>query len=536
MGIALHIFKKDLRRLWPLLGIMVAYLGILVPLLMQDLLAGTPPHVESASYLQSSALLGPIGLEMLTILMIVLLIHDEPLVGTSAFWLTRPIPRPSLMAAKGGFILIFLVAVPAAANLAVLFRYGLNRGIVLPSLALMLSVQLTFISLNAALAVITPSIQTFILAWGAAGLLMPLASKFLRIDVPMSLPPWITKIMVPETLTAAVSLIVILHQYRTRRTRQSAMILIGGLLLTLPAHQWENIPAPLPVVRAEAGAGGSIGLIVSTTPEGSFNYEGSVDAGKQRIFGAFDLINVSPGEEVWLTGLRGKLDFGDGNTLTETNRTSAIYGNALAGILPGYERAIVPKTTYLVDFLDVSDDTYREWGPRPGVYSGEAQFQHYRFVPRGELPLNAGSRLEIGSTVTAISDVERTSDRLSVYLAGRTIDGTEFSFYIVNRKLHQVLGPASGGVGSPTVRALILPGSFISYWSRRYEYDIAQNRYPFPVNASWLADAEVLVIERVEVGRFSRTFQMRDFRLSENTLERWQQRSRKATEAKDGVR
>ncbi len=49
----------------------------------------------------------------------------------------------------------------------------------------------------------------------------------------------------------------------------------------------------------------------------------------------------------------------------------------------------------------------------------------------------------------------------------------------------------------------------------------------FEVDPGWLADAAVMVVERVEVGRFSRHFEIRDFRMSDNTLEQWQRRIRK---------
>jgi hypothetical protein len=212
MSIALHIFKKDLRRLWPLLGIMFVYVGVRVAVLMHDLLSGNPPHIEPA-YLQSPEVLGPPGIEILVLLILVplilvQLIHQEPLVGTSAFWLTRPIPRGSLIAAKASFILLFLIAVPVAANFIVLFHYGLEANRILPVLLIVLSIYLALIGISIAAAVLTWSIQAFVVALGAALLFMPLAAKLVWIDAPAN-PLWLFSHMFPGALTALLSLGVI---------------------------------------------------------------------------------------------------------------------------------------------------------------------------------------------------------------------------------------------------------------------------------------------------------------------------------------
>ena len=525
MGIAIHIFKKDLRRLWPLLVILFAYIGILTAVLTTGLRSPDPNSIEWTSFVQSSGLLGTGSLWILTAVVIVFLIHEEPPSGTSAFWLTRPIPRGSLLAAKAGFIFLFLVAVPAAANLYVLSRYGLEANRIGPSLAKMLSAYLIFIGINVALAVLTSSLQAFVIACLGTMLLVPLGAKFLRIDVPMNLPFWIAKILIPGTLTGVVCLIVILHQYLTRRTRRSVTILVAGLILTVPSANWAENTASMPLSPSSGGA--TIGLAVMTAPEGSVRYVGPERKAKQRIVGALDLVKVPDDAEVWLTSMSGQLDFPGGNALGYKNHTVSVYGDPLAGLLPGFTGASTPKATTLVDLLAASDEVYREWGSRPGTYSGVAQLQTYRYVTKGSLPLKSGEHLETGSDLVEVSKVTLEQDDLYVTMSARSLDGVNLSFYIFNRKLRQVLGSDSAVPGSSRERQLILPGVSVSYWSQYLKLNMKHNPYAFTVDEQWLADAEVLVAERFDAGRFSRTFQIRDFRMSENTLEQWQQRSRK---------
>jgi len=296
MRIAIHIFKTDLRRLWPLLLIVFAFIGFLTAALTTNLRSVDPNPIEWTSFMQSSGLLGMGGLWILTVLLIVFLIHEEPPSGTSAFWLTRPIPCGSLLAEKAGFIFLFLVALPAAANLFVLSRYGLEANRIGSSLVTMLSADLIFIGIIVSLAVLTSSLQAFAIACLGTMLLVPLGAKFLRIDVPMNLPFWIVKILIPGTLTGVVCLIVILHQYLTRRTRLSVTILVAGLLLTVPSANWVVSATDTPLPPNAGGA--TIGLAVMTTPEGSQRYAGPEHKVKNRIVGALDLASVPADAEI----------------------------------------------------------------------------------------------------------------------------------------------------------------------------------------------------------------------------------------------
>jgi hypothetical protein len=56
---------------------------------------------------------------------------------------------------------------------------------------------------------------------------------------------------------------------------------------------------------------------------------------------------------------------------------------------------------------------------------------------------------------------------------------------------------------------------------------LKSRRYSFAVDSSWLEGAELLVLQRIDAGRFSRTFEVRDFRMADHTLEKWQERAGK---------
>lgn len=101
-----HIFKKDLRLLWPMAAIVAA-----VHLLNASLLAfGSKfprffmgPMSDYAWV--SNGVLPAISLLGLSILVIAV-IQQEPLPGTTQDWLTRPVPRNQLLGAKLLFVLL----------------------------------------------------------------------------------------------------------------------------------------------------------------------------------------------------------------------------------------------------------------------------------------------------------------------------------------------------------------------------------------------------------------------------------------------
>jgi hypothetical protein len=95
---ALHIFKKDTRRLWPGVAISLAVLAMLA---RADRWRADSMIGSTEGWLN---LLLPLAWACLTGLSVL----AEPLTGNRHFWLTRPYRRPALLAAKLLFALLFI--------------------------------------------------------------------------------------------------------------------------------------------------------------------------------------------------------------------------------------------------------------------------------------------------------------------------------------------------------------------------------------------------------------------------------------------
>ena len=235
----IHIFKKDVRRFWPVLSILLVLWILHVSPLLSDPFSADTESLAAALYLpnmmQPGSLMALLGLTYC--FLGVLLIQEEAPVGTSQFWLTRPIKRWAIPAAKAIFILIFFVGVPVAACGIVLLHTGMGVGNFMSCLPGAFTAYLAIMLLGVLIATLTPTIHYFLLTCIIGIILLTLGVEMLGLhrylpdpDNPIDPIVWYA-VGVP-------CLLAIFHQYRTRKTVRSAAIFIVGMLAVLcPSFQ-----------------------------------------------------------------------------------------------------------------------------------------------------------------------------------------------------------------------------------------------------------------------------------------------------------
>ena len=135
MNVMWHIFAKDLRRLrW----VLVAWIAIVIARVVTTAFLSEFAFVDFAWQLiggNVATLFATVDVLMLALL-VSGLVHDEPLSGPDAFWLTRPIRPTTLLTAKLVFASVFLIAVPAVGQsvaVAAMTRTAADALRVLPS-------------------------------------------------------------------------------------------------------------------------------------------------------------------------------------------------------------------------------------------------------------------------------------------------------------------------------------------------------------------------------------------------------------------
>src|ERR1700709_2726337 len=109
MNETLHLFRKDVRHLWPVIAVWFAVLTV----------SGCFDAMEpQRSQTSAAALIFGFPLWVAPLFLIVSLIHEEELTGSRRYWITRPFSRSSLLLSKVLFVLTFLSLPVAIMHLA----------------------------------------------------------------------------------------------------------------------------------------------------------------------------------------------------------------------------------------------------------------------------------------------------------------------------------------------------------------------------------------------------------------------------------
>lgn len=225
-----HILRKDLARFWPLWLLLI---GFTAAHAWQALM---PPDAGYSAIglwgiLAIIAVLGSLLLPVAWVLCVAVVIQEEPLVGSDAFWLTRPYSRGSLVGAKAMAVGLFVILPLLLHDLFVVQRFGLS-GSSAVAVILGKDIELALLlACVAAVAVLTATFARF------TGLALAVLAIYVLLFLQMALPrnaDWGLLGSVPflaSMLGASVCAVVIVaNQYRTRDTARSRIIGIAGLL------------------------------------------------------------------------------------------------------------------------------------------------------------------------------------------------------------------------------------------------------------------------------------------------------------------
>jgi hypothetical protein len=224
---SLHIFRKDLRHLWPdllLYAVLLVACGVVTPMSWDESNLSNTPLLLFAGLLK-------VLIPVFWLVLIARLIHDEALVGDTQFWITRPYEWTSLLSAKVLFVFLCVLFPFAAMEWALVLQAGANplhtiSGQVMVLMSTGLTVWLPF---TVAASVTSGLQRTFIwllciaIFWGAA-----LTSLGGATDPRMSLP---FDNQVLGTMIGGILFGILVYQYARRRTHLSRIVFVVATLL-----------------------------------------------------------------------------------------------------------------------------------------------------------------------------------------------------------------------------------------------------------------------------------------------------------------
>ncbi len=245
MNLTWHIVKKDLRALkWPLLVwvlILVAKLGIGVLLLSA---AGTDGRLWFLQMAVTAKVLT--AFEYLSFVLTAAIIQQDLLVGTTAFWMTRPISGGRLLCAKLWGIGLVFGLMPVLVSLPWWLGCGYGLREVLWAATETVAAQAIAVLLGLLCSVVTDGFARFLM-WTLVTLFAtPTLTGIVTYSV-LRHDTVVTQNLAASRLVLSIALAVlgigavVVHQFLTRRTGRSIGLIastIGLIVLTAAFWPW----------------------------------------------------------------------------------------------------------------------------------------------------------------------------------------------------------------------------------------------------------------------------------------------------------
>jgi hypothetical protein len=463
MSLLRHLVKADFRQFrW----ILVIWCGLVVT--SATIHGGRPMFAE---YSRPYELLGLLAALVWTGGLLVMLgfiaqvVQAHPLVGTTAFWMTRPIPPRTLLGAKLVFVCIVMVLVPVVAEMALMaaHRVSLETMIVLALQAAIAQAFWVFLAMS--FAALTPGLAQFFLLCGATpvavalGLfLMTLAGSAVGWDL-MAVPAAFEQAragaaFVVLTIIAAATLLLVLYHTRSR----ARSVIVGAAMLLLALSLPELLQRPVGI-DASALPQWAATLPQPTMDPASILTERRSSTDDAIVRGRVALAGMLPNWSALAAVKSAGIDVGGTTIRTTSGSSGMMFGNFLSPPAVSADGTAEPSTeaavkhilgvdtvvgmpasdSQLAELITIPQSDIGRFSSKPVHYRGTLTVSFSERTVAAVLPLRRGSTFTDGATrleVTAFDVLAGQYVRVTVRESvGRTIvdETSPFGFEIYLR-------------------------------------------------------------------------------------------------------
>ena len=561
MSQIMHIVRKDVRRLRWILALWVAVLVARVALSSGG--ATSPDEAVNIGLLlrELTGALGTVEL-LLTALIVARLVHEEPLVGFTAFWLTRPYASANLLVAKLLFAAIVVVVLPLIADLTMMSLFGAGPQALVRAGSTAAAGYVGWTLSLMVIATVTPSLGAFVLTilGIVAGASILLASMFGLATLWADEPSGYSPPSVPDVTSGIVmlgvylcaALCIIVYQYRYRRWRMATGVAIAGLVATIVVPMFW----PWSFARGEAIRPGPWAASAAAIHDPSWGTEVSdvdrIGGGvpRRHVNARVTLSGTPPEVTVESTGVRSRLQFEDG-TVVESGQmgwqgpafSTAVFQAALGGVEVLNAAEADEQRQIWTPIITLMEDEYVRHRGRSGRLNANIDFHLVRTREVGTLPLTPGAALDNGLSRIEIVGTQRRTDSREVsvrqwharspFSTGR---GPYQRFYALRHRSRgeAIMGGEEtqwgmGGRGNAAMSLLRVPLAMVGFTGYSVHtsgggFSVETSFLRFPgrsfgkaprLDTTWYDDTELVVLEIVVDGVVTRPLTIAEFEIPE---------------------
>jgi hypothetical protein len=556
----LHLLRTDVRRLRLLL---VAWIVVVAATSVLD---GLQPKLASMRAQETLGIIRSLlGLAkvLLMFLIVPVTIQLHPLVGSDAFWMTRPIAPRVLLAVKTGILWVVLILIAAIAHAILMAAYSVP-----PVTALFVAVegmlgQTLWLALLMIAAALTPNLSRFALLCGSAVLA---AATFISASLAIFMAtasdhdsggsgdglPDGTGWLVFTVLTIAAAGLLLWVQYRSRsRVHAIGAGLSGFAVAWLVASIW---PWPLFALRFELPPWANDPATVRLSAEpGSVEVTPEIPSFTSArvwryITAVVDVESVPAHWSAQPSMSEASVLVGGQAVMRTPVRRNALTASISAGgselmrpiamqLLGVQALAGVTRTSEnRVQLISVPDDEFVRAASMIGRYEGRFAVGLTRHDIEAVLPLTSGSVHRNGAYRVAIEGMTRSSSTIALFSCESRAFSTfeqrpnpysEYHFYLRNRRTSEgVAGERQPYFSSGLLNMLPMSGFSVGYgyaWGPGFTAQPYLVRFPArrgsdtdptpPLTAAWLAGAELVIVRSTWNGSVERPLAIEPFKL-----------------------
>jgi hypothetical protein len=505
---------------------------------------------------------------LMMIVVIPLIIQNDSVVGTTAFWYTRPILRKSLLLSKSLAMLTVLILPLLMAELFVLAFNGASGYHLALAVPEVIIEKLAFITPFVILAAVTPKLSRYALVGvivfavyvvimillSVAGMIFPVIKQIGNSNIYKTASLEASYTTAKCLYTIIIGGLLIGYQFMSRRTSRTAMLFVAACIVLWTGTLFWNFDFLQESATVESSAIKVEGLSLSFDSQclmvsDEFRFNKSDLRGKS-ISTKNTVRGLPEGHFAILKRMQdAKMEYPDGSVLdsryVSTSKRLGYYNEEFMPSIQkvlGNVKLVNPfdgKFSY-TEIFSLDGANLLKYKDKAGTYSARASLDIYKYDIVSEVPLGEGAEGAFGAEQVVVYDVLERDNAVSVVLLEKKINllfdrrikkvsrldmsqniYSEYSpvYLLINRERGEAFLPEERD--NTQVNAMDALGPMrVRTKSKLLDFTDINNRNSVlpEMNKEWLAGATLVRMNAVLTGTADVDFRVEDFSLpSEST-------------------